>query len=209
MRKSLVNALLLIALICMGSWAPADHHRWPIKTHPLHRTNPNKQKLLDIVNLGDPPGVTMNDSRYENEIIPAFPNSLHLKEGDYVRIEGYMHLVAYEDNDDEYHIQLSGTKESGNNCLIVEVPHPKNVDDAGLKANYEAVRSFVREKILNGNEPSKGGNVIGGRAYVYVIGQLFYDDSHTHNQVRGKKGMRSNTLWEVHPIVKMGFAPLP
>lgn len=117
--------------------------------------------------------------------------------------------MAFEANDDEYHIQLSGSKESGDNCLIVEVPDSKNTDDEALKAKYEAVRTFIRERILHGRKPGSGGNIIGGRAYVSVTGQLFFDASHTHNQVRGKKGMRSNSLWEIHPIIDMKFAPKP
>jgi hypothetical protein len=169
-------------------------------------TGARLMKLSDIIELSDPPGIKMNDSRYEDKIIPAFANKSNLKEGDLVKVKGYLHLVAYETNDDEYHIQISGSKSDGNNCLIVEVPDPKNVDDKILKGKYEDVRTFIREKILKGKAPGTSGNVIGGTAFVYVTGQLFFDFSHTHNQVRGKKGMRSNSLWEIHPIIAMNFA---
>ncbi len=202
--------LTITILLCTVYFCQAiDHHRWAIKTTPLHTARAHKFTFDEIVGLQDPPGVSMNDSRYEAKRIPAFSNSLNVKEGDLVRVEGYMFLVAYEDNDDEYHIQISGNKESGENCLIVEVPDPKNVDDPALKARYENVRSFIRKNILKGKEPSKTGNLIGGRAYVSVTGQLFYDDAHNHNQVRGKKGMPSHCLWEIHPIIDMKFAPKP
>jgi hypothetical protein len=200
--------IVILLAVSLGAWA-VDHHRWPIKTVPHRKTNATPVPLSALINLADPPGVTMNDKRYETKLIPPFGNSLDLKEGDLVRTEGYLHLVAFEENDDEFHIQISGSKTSGNNCLIVEVPDPKNVDDETLKERYAKVRAFIRNKILNGQEPGTGGNVIGGRAYVYVVGQLFYDASHTHNQVRGKKGMRSNSLWEIHPIVAMDFAKKP
>jgi hypothetical protein len=205
MKKLLFISFLTLSFIALA----VDHHRWNIKTTPHKKTGATTLKLDDIINLEDPPGVTMNDQRYEDKLIPAFTNSKHLKEGDLVKVKGYMWLVAHETNDDEYHIQISGSKTSGDNCLIVEVPDPKNVDDATLKAKYQKVRDFIKDKIMNGNEPGTSGNVIGGRAYVNVTGQLFYDDAHNHNQTRGKKGMRSNTLWEIHPITDMSFAPKP
>jgi hypothetical protein len=207
MKKFLLffAALLVVSLI---GWS-VDHHRWLIKTTPHKKTGPHTVALNDLINMPDPPGVTMNDSRYETALIPSFTNPLDLKEGDLVKTEGYMHLVALETNDGEYHIQISGSKTSGDNCFIVEVADPENTDDAALKTKYEKVRAFIRDKILHGNSPATGGNLIGGRAYVYVKGQLFFDASHTHNQVRGKKGMRSNSLWEIHPITDMNFAANP
>lgn len=207
MRKLLFILCFLLAASFIA-WC-VDHHRWPLKTVPAKKTHARTENLNDVITMPDPPGVTMNDSRYESTLIPAFTNTLNLKEGDLVKVEGYMHLIAFEANDDEYHIQISGSQTSGNNCLIVEVPDPKNVTDQTLKDKYEKVRTFIRDNILNGKEPGSGGNVIGGRAYVYVKGQLFFDASHTHNQVRGKKGMHSNTLWEIHPIIDMNFAPKP
>jgi hypothetical protein len=207
MKKLLLSFFLVFAISLAGLCV--DHHRWPIKTTPAHRINAKKVTLDELIHLEDPAGVTMNDSRYENALIPAFTNPLNVKEGDLVRTEGYMWLVVLEDNDDEYHIQLSGSDTTGNNCFIVEVPDPANTDDAALKKKYEKVRTFIHDSILHGNTPGKSGNMIGGRAYVYVKGQLFYDASHTHNQVRGKKGMRSTSLWEIHPIIAMDFAVKP
>jgi len=42
---------------------------------------------------------------------------------------------------------------------------------------------------------------------------LFYDDAHTYEKDggtgRGKKGLKSKTLWELHPVTAMAFAPKP
>jgi hypothetical protein len=203
MKKLLLSFNFILALSFIAF--SVDHHRWPIKTTPAHRTNARIVPLFDIISMPDPPGVTMNDARYEDSLIPLFSNPINLKEGDLVKTEGYLWLVAYEDNDGEYHIQVSGNDSTGNNCLIVEVPDPVNTNDAALKTKYEKVRTFIKDKVLHGIVPGKSGNLIGGRAYVYVKGQLFFDASHTHNQMRGKKGMRSNSLWEIHPIVEMDF----
>jgi hypothetical protein len=42
---------------------------------------------------------------------------------------------------------------------------------------------------------------------VSVTGQLFYDDAHLQGELRGKKGMSSHTLWELHPITAFTIAP--
>jgi hypothetical protein len=45
--------------------------------------------------------------------------------------------------------------------------------------------------------------------YVTVTGILFYDDSHVGDAPRGKKGMKAATLWELHPVTAIAFAPAP
>jgi hypothetical protein len=207
MKKYLLLFIALFILSFIG--LSVDHHRWPIKVTPHKMTNARSLKLRDVISLPDPPGVKMNDKRYEEKLIPAFANTLNVKEGDLIKVKGYLQLVAYEKNDDDYHIQISGDKTTGDSCLIVEVPDPKNVESDTLKKEYEKIRSFIREKILHGKDPGTAGNLIGGRAYVYVTGQLFFDASHTHNQVRGKRGLRSYSLWEIHPIIDMNFAVKP
>src|ERR1035437_6967928 len=142
MKKLIYVSLLLICTSFIQDGV--DHHRWSIKTHPKTKTGAQPMKLSDIIELADPPDVKMNDKRFEDKIIPAFGNKNDLKEGDLITVKGYLHLVAYETNDDEYHIQISGSETSGDNCLIVEVPDPKNVDDEILKEKYENVRTFIR-----------------------------------------------------------------
>ena len=207
MKKILIPLLLLAAGLFIS--AAVHHHRWSIKTKPHTLEHPRNISLADLIDMTDPPDVSMNDKRYEETLIPHFENKNKLNEGDLVTTNGYIHLVAYEDNDQEFHIQISESPTNGDNCFIVEVPDPANVDDAKLKQKYEAVRNFIKEKILFGKEPNKSGNVISGQPFVSVTGQLFFDDAHTHNQIRGKKGMHSNSLWEIHPIVDMAFAHKP
>jgi hypothetical protein len=71
--------------------------RWPIKSAVVDNadlTHPTELDLQDLLDFLDPPGVTKNDSRYQNDVIPAFANSANLKEGDIAAVEGRLHLVA-------------------------------------------------------------------------------------------------------------------
>jgi len=75
---------------------------------------------------------------------------------------------------------------------------------ADLKQTLSTLRDFIKTKILKGNEPSNTGSVMVHPVCVRVAGQLFYDDAHLkkngESELRGKKGMSSKTLWELHPI---------
>jgi hypothetical protein len=117
-----------------------------------------------------------------------------------------VHLVAGEP-DGDYHLQISNSPDSGDPCIIVEVP--KNdaayVRDAFVRQKVKAVRDFLRARLLRGREPSGGGNVMQHPPYMEFAGALFFDDAHVGGAPRGKKGMHAATLWEIHPVIGARF----
>jgi hypothetical protein len=196
-----VAFLMIITVLLSFS---VDHHRWLIKTTVAHHIHADTIALKDIIKMEDPPGIKMNDKQYDASLIPAFKNKLKLKEGDLICVKGYLHLVASEKDDGDYHIQISSSKTNGDNCFIVEVPDPAPVKDKWLKKQFTAVREVVNGLLEeDGLKPTAKGAISKSHPLVYVTGQLFYDNSHTHNQKRGKQGMQSYCLWEIHPIVRM------
>ena len=106
--------------------------------------------------------------------------------------------------------QISPTHDDdhGTDFLIVEVPTPETefVADTSLHAPLEAVGSLIRERMLQGREPSTRGSVLTHPACVEVARQLFYDDAHVGDQPRGKRGMKAATLWELHPVTHIAFS---
>lgn len=188
--------------------------RWAIKSSlqddrlELH---PREVALPELIALHDARDVKHNDARYNSSRIATPANDGGLKEGDVVATEGWLHLVALEDNDCEYHIQLSKSATDGDKCLIVEVAKDDavSIHDADLRARAGDVRAFVRDRLLKGREPSGSGSIMQHPVYVRVVGQLFYDDAHVGDDPRGKRGMKAATLWELHPIVSMEFARPP
>ena len=165
--------------------------------------------LIDAAKLPDAPGATKNDAQFQAARIPKFENPLGVAEGDILSTVGWLHLVAAE-ADGDYHIQISPTHDDdqGTDFLIVEVPTaaPEFVADASLRPRLEAVRSLIRERMLQGREPSTRGSVLTHPACVEVAGQLFYDDAHVGDQPRGKRGMKAATLWELHPVTHIAFS---
>jgi hypothetical protein len=207
-----VAMVIFVAGLAYAGCVKPGVERWSIKTSVPEGTDLDHSKFIPLnklLKLEDPPDVGNKDKRYQNAIVPAFSNPLNVKEGDIVTTTGWLHLVATEP-DCDYHIQISDSPTDGNNCLIIEVPK----DDTGyvasekIREKAKAVREFIKDKLLNGKEPGSG-NIMQHEVYVKVTGQLFYDDAHVGDAPRGKKGMKAATLWEIHPITGIDFAPTP
>jgi len=62
-------------------------------------------------------------------------------------------------------------------------------------------------------EFGQGGNWMVGQAFMSITGQLFFDDWHVGGPPRGKSpnghAGKAATLWEIHPITDIRFAPKP
>jgi hypothetical protein len=161
--------------------------------------------------LADADGVKHNDNRFETKLIPASMTKGQPAEGSFVTVTGYLRLVALED-DGDYHIQLSASP-TDMDCIIVEVPKDDEafVKDATLRDKAAGVRAFVRKNLLHNadQEPTASGNLMAHPPFVRVTGQLFFDDAHVGDQPRGKKKMKASTLWELHPVTSIAFAPVP
>jgi hypothetical protein len=72
----------------------------------------------------------------------------------------------------------------------------------------------VIDNLLAKTSPRMGSvHVMAHPVYVTVTGALFYDDAHEYmpdgSTGRGKKGLESKTLWELHPVTSIAFAPVP
>ncbi len=213
----------LTAAFVHGACHSPGKERWAIKTSVPAAPNFAKTKkttLADMMRLANPPGAKNKDPQFESARIPGFQNSMNVKEGDFLTVSGYLYLVATEDNDCEYHIQLSDQPRTTANkpadtdeCLIVEVARPDAFQDPELQKRAQAARDFIKARLLANQEPGPSGNIMQHAVYVQVSGQLFYDNAHLKAdgtpQPRGKRGMTSKTLWELHPVFDVKFAPAP
>ena len=208
--RTFLFTLMLTAASC-AAYAQGTE-RWSIKTSVPDGTNFSKATqvaLLDLLALPNAPEVTHNDPRYQSARIPAKAGD-QFPEGKLITTTGWLHLVAGE-TDGDYHIQISGSAATGDQCLIVEVPNPdpKFAPSADLEPKFAAVRDLIKTKMLAGKDPSVSGSVMQHPVYVTVTGILFFDDAHVGDQPRGKKGMKAATLWELHPVTAIAFAPQP
>jgi hypothetical protein len=208
--RTFVFVVILAAAAAAQQATKPGTERWPVKTSvPEGTAKAQTVALADLLALPNVEGVTKNDKRYESERMPA-QAGMKYAEGTVITTTGWLHLVAAE-TDGDYHIQISASATSGDQCLIVEVPKPdpEYVQSADLRPTFETVRSFIKAKMLADKEPSPTGSVLQHPVYVTVTGILFYDDSHVGDPPRGKMGMKAATLWELHPVTAMVFAPKP
>lgn len=183
--------------------------RWNIKTSLPKKSNKMTIPLTELLALNNP----IESYSAKEYGVKRIPNKVQkgLKEGDIVTTRGYLHLVALENDsknhrDGDYHVQIRNTAEWKDSCLIVEVPNPdaRFVSDEKLREKCKVVRDFIKEKFLKGKEPG-AGNIMEHKMYVEITGQLFFDASHLKGSPRGKKGMKSYTCWEIHPVTAIKF----
>ena len=216
-----VCSYLTLCITAFGASLPCIQpgtERWPVKTSLPAGAPTKTMTLADALNLSkltELTDVAKDDKRYQNTRILDQP----VKEDTLVTISGYLYLVGFESDDCDFHIQISPQPRTSTNpatkddtCIIVEVPSGQYA--TGIADQVEGVRQWVIDNLLGKTEPKIGSvHVMDHPVYVTVTGALFYDDAHTYlangGTGRGKKGMESNTLWELHPVTSIAFAPAP
>ncbi|MCX6134012.1 MAG: hypothetical protein NTU47_09395 [Ignavibacteriales bacterium] len=210
--------LVVAAFVLTGSQLPAQEHlapgieRWAIKTSLPPHSKKRNVPVSELLALPNP--IEKEDALYDTTRIPATVGPHALKEGDIITTKGWLHLVALEDDsknhrDGDYHIQIRTSADWADSCLVIEVPFSRFVPDQKLAGECDAVRRFIKDNMLKGKEPGTKGNILDHAVYVSIKGQLFFDASHLKGNPRGKRGMKSYTPWEIHPVFSITFAAKP
>ncbi len=227
--KKLTGVLALLSVLGMLLAAGAREvkpgsARWPIKTSVPADAKLDRPGVLIPLSefLALAPAAENASDDFASVLYPKVKGA-RVAEGQIVRTRGFMRVVAGED-DGDYHIQISETNDTFDNCLIVEVPKNDPVfvrNSTAVVDAAKAVRGFVMDRITKGQDPDGRILAIKGPAFVEVTGQLFFDAEHqaamAKNKFRGKsigsgtdrKQLPSKTSWEIHPITKIEFAPRP
>jgi hypothetical protein len=186
--------------------------RVAVKTSLPAGTDPANAKSLtfaEFVSVPEPPGVTKNDPRYDKERIPAFSNSLGVKEGDVVKVKGYLHIVTLM-GDGDYNIRLSATPDSADNYITSEIPDDDDVADKKLRPMVIAAREFIKSHMLQGKDPSRQGTNVTGPSYIELTGQLYFSDNHVGDAAApDKQGLHRASSWQIHPGLAITLATEP
>ncbi len=201
MNKYLVSVCIILTLAAnvQAREQKPGVARWAIKTTIAKVVkSPAPMDFDKFIALPDPPAAARNNKE--------FKETRYQGEDQIVAVRGYVHLVAGEP-DGDYHIQISNSATSGDHCIVVEVPKddPTYVKDQYVREKAGAVRQLIRDKLLQGKEPSSSGSVMQRPPYMEFAGARFFDDAHLGDAPRGKKGMHAATLWEVHPVIGVRF----
>jgi hypothetical protein len=187
--------------------------RWAIKTSiPADADvgHPKDVELTTLLTIEPPPGAQGHSRTMDARRYPQASNAGGLAEGEIIAVKGWIHLIASEPDDGDYHIQIAQTDRDMTRCFIVEVPRPEarfvKADSRVLDA-AKKVRAGLQSNVLGG-KPLRDGQVqLVKPVFARIIGQFFYDDWHIGDPPRGKKGCQSPTIAEVHPIMAVEFPP--
>jgi hypothetical protein len=186
--------------------------RVPVKTSLPPGTNPIQQHNLsfaDFISIPDPPGVQKNDPRYDKVRIPPFSNPQGVKEGDIVRVGGYLQLVTYM-GDGDYNLRFTATADSPDHYVIVEIPDDDDLADRKLRPFVVAARDSLKAQALGGKDPSRQGTKVQNPPYVEITGQLFYSDNHVGDPpAADKQGLFRASNWQIHPGLYIDFTAKP
>jgi hypothetical protein len=186
--------------------------RVPVKTSLPPGEDPSQARpltFLEFITIPEPPGVAKNDPRYDKARIPAFPNPLNVKEGDIVKVAGYLHIITLM-GDDDYNMRVSASPDSADNYFTIEVPDDDDVADKKLRPLVEAARKFLEKQVLDGKEPSRQGSTPAKAPYVEITGQLYFSDNHVGDPVTpDRQGLHRATSWQIHPGLIINFAQAP
>jgi len=214
----LMCSVLTVCTVASGAPLPClkpGTERWKVKTSLPPSPTTKVMTLADALNLPKLTDVAKDDKRYDSARILAGP----VKEDTLVTLSGYLYLIGFESDDCDFHIQISPQPRTitdqptaDDDCIIVEVPSGQYA--TAISDQVEGVRQWVVDNLLNKTDPKIGSvHVMSGPTYVTVTGALFYDDAHEYlangGTGRGKKGMESKTLWELHPLTSIKFANPP
>jgi len=219
-KKLLVLAYCCLAWVVAANAAPLPclkpgTERWPVKTTLPSGAQTQTMSLANALQLARLTDVKKDDPRYQDKRITDQP----VKEDTLVTVSGWLYLAAFESDDCDFHIQISpkpltsaNPPTAADNSMIVEVPSGKYATT--ISGQVESVRQWVIDNLLAKTPPKIGSvHVMTHPVYVTVTGALFYDDAHVYEANggtgRGKKGLESKTLWELHPVTKISFAPKP
>jgi hypothetical protein len=188
--------------------------RVSVKTGLPPGGDPNQALSLtfaEFASIPDPPGVTKNDPRYDNVRIPAFDNPLGVKEGDVVKVRGYLQVVTLM-GDGDYNFHFTATAASQDRYAVVEIPDDDDISDRKLRPLVENARDALKKQALSGKDPARTpGSAMATPIYIEITGQLFYSDNHVGDQpAPDRQGFYRATNWQIHPGLMISFpAPPP
>ena len=183
---------------CSSTVPLARQHRTSVKHRPpAPGAEVHQVKIAAVLQWAPPAGVTTPKQRKLDQPFAPRENEVYTVEGDVWRIK-------LEDNDCDFHLELSVPgKLKTSPRIIVEIPQGA----AFLEARDKVLETLA----ANGYDPAVGKAIdLDAPIRVRVTGYAFYDSAH-FSKKNPKKGHGHGTkyvgtLWEIHPAWKIEFS---
>lgn len=172
--------------------------RWQMKHRPISTVTPINVTVKDVLNWRSPNKINLRQRRTSNSPIAD-------KESQIFSLTGYVQYVSIEENDCDFHLEISHTQDKDGDRVIVEIPN-----DPAYIPVWNDVIAFCQDR-------RKGKYLQPGKAFsfrlapkVRVVGYAFYDARHwTKDQPKrgSNHGSRAvGTCWEIHPAFRFESA---
>jgi hypothetical protein len=227
-----ITLLLALASHAQSNCPTAgNHERWGVKTS-AEASPPIDVSLDTLIQLEKPLKEEAQAFRLGKRtgLIPESFNStfegkpISLKEGQIIRLEGWLHLVNYDSGDSDYHLQLTSDAaacptDKSPGCVIVEIPFDACASESSEAKRwaFRASREMIDHKFVGlpaqqnlrkgatASDSDHKGDIPVKPRHVEVQGQLFFDTSHYPSDGnpgggRGKSGCSALGVWEIHPV---------
>jgi hypothetical protein len=210
--RPVVLTVLMVATLLSADDLKPGKDRWKVKTtveSAQAKKKPVKKDLADLLTFDAPDKTKYDYIVFDRERKVETgrmrgKDSHRPQEGDVVYTEGYVQMVMLSADDGDYHVQLTTDPKKRADCMIVEVPYEKFVDDPGLP-DEGTIRQTLRTKLKpKSGEFSKSGTCMLHPPRMGVTGQLFYDVHHD-GKPSGRHGCHAPNVWELHPVFKIKF----
>src|SRR5213596_1695245 len=156
-------AFLALALSPPATCTEPGKLLWGLKSNVPPHSSITKAKFVKLSHLMDLPYPdSMPNRKLEiRDRLPLIANADGVKEGDIVRTRGWLRLIATEDNDCEYHLQLT-LSDTSTSSFIIEAgkDDATSVKSKFVRSKVATARAFIRDETNGGNEPPEGGKVL-------------------------------------------------
>jgi hypothetical protein len=113
----------------------------------------------------------------------------------------------FRDPDNAYRLLVSPTQEAGAPSLSAVVPPPDQ--DAGppsVRMQLQAVRTFIRQRLLQQREPSPRGAVMRRPILVQLTGRVSVPDPSRRASSQGHGPRDATGRWAMRPALDIQFA---
>jgi hypothetical protein len=167
---------------------------------------PKGLRLSDLLALEDPTERADHAPRVPPPGGSPTPPTSDVQAGDLVRFAGWIQRV-FRDPDSAYRLLVSPTQEPGAPGLSAVVPLPDQASGPpGVHAQLQAVRTFIRQRLLQQREPSPQGAVMRRPVFVQLTGQVSVPDPSRRESSQGHGPRDATARWAMRPVLDIQFA---
>jgi hypothetical protein len=157
----------------------------------------------------NPPERAEPAPRAPTQQVPPESTASDVHTGNLVHFTGWIHRIS-RNSDSAYRLQMSQSREAGASGLVAVVPHPNQASESpAIRAQVQAVRAFITQQLLRGQEPSPRGSVMRRPVFVHLTGHLSHPDAPLGKPPEGERARQAMARREIRPVLDIQFVTPP